>query len=390
MATNTSAPTAPRAKNPLWKKLSISLASLVVFALVLEVGARVVGYFTNHFNTYYLFYGWKSWTNDAGEGHSEKLDGYYKFPPNKVLTAYGETPEPVHINNHGFRGADFETVKAPKTLRVIALGESSTFGYEDPDNGTYPYLLEQEFLHDGTGDRRVEVLNCGIPHVNSGNIAAMLEKEIFDYQPDALTLMCGYNDAVYPIAETWNARLSRQLDEYSAAYAGLRKVVNKMGASLENRWTPYRASMDRAKVDKQLALHEQMTRTNLTKILELARAHHVPIVLIRQTMTAYFEAKKYNVAPPVRPTYAQETTAVAVKLEEKGLIYGFEAPVYIHFKLMGILAQLASAYQAPLIDNTVLADEDVPKYLVTAVHLSPAANLRLAQKLRERLRAMLH
>ena len=390
MTTQPSSARAHRTKKPLSKKLAVSLASIVVFALVLEVGARVVSYFAYGFNTYYLLYGYKSWTNDKGEGHSEKLKDYYKFPANAVLTAYGQTPEPVHINNHGFRGENFDTKKAPHTLRVIALGESSTFGYEDPDSGTYPYLLQQEFLHDATGDPKVEVLNCGIPHVNSFNIARMLEQEIFDYQPDALTLMCGYNDAVYPIAETFGARLSRQLDEYSAAYAGLRKVVNRMGASLENRWTPYSASMDRARVDKQLALHEQMTRTNVRKILDLARAHHVPIVLIRQTMTGYFEAQKHNLQPPVRPTYAQETTAVAVKLEVKGALYGFEAPVYIHFKLMAIVAQLAHEYQVPLIDNTVLADEDVPKYLVTAVHLSPEANLRLAKKLRETLRSILH
>lgn len=379
-----------RAPKPLWKKLTVAVGSIVAFVLLLEIAARVGGYCANNFNTYYLLYGWKSWTNDAGEGHSEKLDGYYKFPPNRTLTAFGQTPEPVRINNHGFRGADFETVKAPKTLRVIAIGESSTFGYEDPDNGTYPYLLEQEFAHDGTGDRRVEVLNCGIPHVNSSNIAAMVEHEIFDYQPDALTLMCGYNDAVYPMAETRGARISRLLNEYSAGYAAFRKVVNRLGGSLESRWTAYSEDMDREKVDRQLALHEQMTEGNLRKILELARAHRVPIVLIRQTMTGYFEAEKHNLQPPQRPTYEAETTAVARKLETTGRIYGFEASVYIHLKLMAIVERLAREFGVPMIDNTKLVDEDVPRYLVTAVHLSPEANLRLAQKLRPVLRAILH
>jgi lysophospholipase L1-like esterase len=361
----------------------------VVFALLLEISARVVGYFANNCQVYYLFYGWKSWTNDAGEGHSEKFDGYYKFPPNKTLTAYGHTPTPVRINNHGFRGADFDAERTPGVKRVIAIGESSTFGYEDPDDGTYPYLLEVALNRGSEGERKVEVLNCGIPHVNSENIAALLEHEVLDYRPDVLTLMCGYNDAMYPLAETAGAKLSRLLDEYSAAYAGMRKLVNKVGGSLENKWTSYAESMPAAKVAVQLALHEEMTRKNLRRILELAREHHVPIVLIRQTMTGYFEAERLGHPMEQRPTYAEETAQVADKLATKGALHGFEARVHIHRKLMAIVEELAAEYGVPLVDNTKLVDEDVAKYLVTSVHLSPDANARLANELEKVVRPML-
>jgi hypothetical protein len=132
-----------------------------------------------------------------------------------------------------------------------------------------------------------------------------------------------------------------------------------------------------------------MTRKNLRRILELAREHHVPIVLIRQTMTGYFEAERLGHPMEQRPTYAEETAQVADKLATKGALHGFEARVHIHRKLMAIVEELAAEYGVPLVDNTKLVDEDVAKYLVTSVHLSPDANARLANELEKVVRPML-
>lgn len=377
-------------KKPLWKKLGVACASLIVFALVTEVAARVVSYFAYDRNAYYLMYGFVSWTNDAGEGHSVKLDGYEKFPANRILTTFGNTPQPARINNHGFRGADFEAAKPADVVRVIAMGESSTFGYEDSDTGTYPFLLEREFANDGVGGKRVEVLNCGMPHANSDNIRAMLEQELIGYEPDLLTLMCGYNDAQHPLAETAGAKFSRLANEYSAAYAGLRKTMEKAQlAQLDHKWSAYGENVTSEKVALQLALHERMTRNNLRAILMLARDRHVPIVLIRQTMTGYFEAEKRGQAPPERPTYAAETARVADKLAAKGALYGYEARLHIHRKLMDIVEEFAREFGVPLVDNAALVDADPARYLVTTVHLSEDANLRLARALAPVARAEL-
>src|SRR5262249_47565244 len=101
-----------------WKKrLLVALVSFLVTIVLFELAARVGGWLVHGRNPYYLFYGFVSWEDDSGEGHSEKLDGYYKFPAHKVLQHMGELPEPGHINNHGFRGPDFETAKPPGTFR---------------------------------------------------------------------------------------------------------------------------------------------------------------------------------------------------------------------------------------------------------------------------------
>lgn len=61
----------------------------------------------------------------------------------------------VHVNSHGYRGAEFEVPKRPGVRRVLAIGDSFTFGWGVEDGETYPARLEG-FLEDD-----VEVVNAG-------------------------------------------------------------------------------------------------------------------------------------------------------------------------------------------------------------------------------------
>jgi len=67
-------------------------------------------------------------------------------------------------NSDGFRDREVAP-KQPGVIRIVTLGDSSTFGWgADPDH-TYRRLLEER-LNDGSGPR-FEVLNLGIPGHNS-------------------------------------------------------------------------------------------------------------------------------------------------------------------------------------------------------------------------------
>lgn len=376
------ATTAPRPPLQLSRRKKIAFTAIVfvVFCLVAEAGARVASYFYYGRNPYYLFYGSRSWTNDQGEGHSEKLDGYFKFPPNKTIE-YG-TPEPCRINNHGFRGADFEVSKAPGTFRVVTLGASSTFGYLNTDQQTYPWLLGR-FLGDEVAGRKVEVINAGIPHSTTDNIAAALEKEILAWEPDVLTLYTCCADSVRPLAESAIQKTCRLLDEYSAAYAGMRKVVNSVvGPVLFGQWTDYLPKMDAAALARQVALHEARTRGNLERIVALARERSIPIVFIRQPLTYWFDRVKWGLAKESDPrtTYEQEYRALEDELASTGHIQGFEASLYIHHHLIAIVDELAAKYGYPKVDNIALVAER-PETLGSWVHLTHEANERLARAL---------
>jgi hypothetical protein len=64
-----------------------------------------------------------------------------------------DTQEPyrVTINSRGFRGKEFSDEKKPGVIRVITLGESSTFGLHARDDETYPYDLEHFLNKDCPG-----------------------------------------------------------------------------------------------------------------------------------------------------------------------------------------------------------------------------------------------
>jgi len=63
------------------------------------------------------------------------------------------------INNLGFRGVPTE-IRRNERMRVVAIGDSFTFGYGAGDQETWPYHLEQALKRTGLN---VEVLNLGRP-----------------------------------------------------------------------------------------------------------------------------------------------------------------------------------------------------------------------------------
>lgn len=367
-----------------WKKrLLVMGLSLLATLVLFELGARVGAWLYYGRNPYYLYYGFVSWTSDTGEGHSDKLDGYFKFPPGQTIR-HG-LPEPGRINNHGFRGADFTTEKPPGTLRVVCLGGSSTFGYTNTDGGTYPFLLQRLFqLREVEGGvPRVQVLNAGIPHFNTNHLVALLEQEALGWSPDVLTLYCAYNDAIYPLAENrWQAA-TRKLDEYSAAFACVRKLLNaRLGEVVFHQWSAYLPQMDAARLARQIELHRAMTRSNLERIAALATGAGARVVLVRQPMTLWYTRRERGLVEGPRPalSYADEVAQVRARLATSGAIPGWESALLVHQAVLEEIDAFAARHAYPLVDNVALIDAQ-PDGLSTYVHLSEEANARLAQAL---------
>jgi len=370
---------APRPKRTWKKRLLAAGGSLVATLVLFEVVARVGAWLYFDRNPYYLFYGFVSWTSEEGDGHSEKLDGYFKFPPNQTIQ-HG-LPEPGRINSHGFRGPEFSGDKPAGTFRVLCLGGSSTFGYTDRDEGTYPFLLEQRLA--ARSEKPVEVLNGGIPHYNTDHLVAMLRGEGLSWSPDLLTLYCAYNDAIYPLAENRLQGVTRHIDEYSAAFACLRKILNaSLGNVVFHRWSAYLPRMDRARLERQVELHRQMTRGNLRTLRSLAVARGIPLVVVRQPMTLWYTRVEHGVAEGPRPalTYEGEIAEVRERLAEQGWITGWEAVILVHRAILEEVDRFAAEFACPVVDNVALIDAH-PDGLSTYVHLTEEANGRLAEAL---------
>ncbi len=99
----------------------------------------------------------------------------------------------VTTNSQGFRDEDVPDPRPPAGLRIIALGDSSTFGYGVRREETYPALLEGALAGRFPG-RPIEILNAGTPGWSSGNGLAFLVSEGLSWKPDIVLVSFGYNE----------------------------------------------------------------------------------------------------------------------------------------------------------------------------------------------------
>ncbi len=102
----------------------------------------------------------------------------------------------VTINSHGFRGRALSQSRPAGLVRIVCLGCSTTFGLGVEDNATYPAVLET-FLGGNGGDRRYEVINCGVPGYTSYQTMHLFQEKILPLEPDIVVLLLGtFNDWV--------------------------------------------------------------------------------------------------------------------------------------------------------------------------------------------------
>lgn len=86
----------------------------------------------------------------------------------------------------------FPATKAANAYRIFFLGGSSTFGYPYAHNGSMSKMLGQR-LADYFPDRRIEIVNLGMPAINSFSLLDYAD-EILAQQPDALVIYAGHNE----------------------------------------------------------------------------------------------------------------------------------------------------------------------------------------------------
>jgi lysophospholipase L1-like esterase len=351
------------------KKFSITLASILILEIVLRLGA-----FAWCHSEYYLFYGIHNWVGRVGiNPRSTFQGGYYKFPPNYILRgAAGQGSETASINSHGFRGPDFETVKPKGVFRVVCLGESSTFGYRNRDDETYPFLLGRLFTEEKLP---VEVINAGFPYYNSGSILSLVKQDILNYKPDLITLYAGYNDTSWPIQIGRLGRMALWLQDHSITYLLLRDTINQNAFEIEHRVVekliPQKLPREQLENDSNLVADRY--RQNVRSIIRIAKSRGIPIVLIKQPVTTH--NPKYTSV-----TYEEENQIVREKFERGERLDFIEVWMLKQYRLMEELERIGKEEDLQLVDNIKIVDKD-RRRLASWVHLTGEGNLRLAQAL---------
>jgi lysophospholipase L1-like esterase len=125
------------------------------------------------------------------EGVARLMEPARGLPPNGGDYTWGHL---VTNNRLGFRERDFPLEKPQGTLRVMALGDSLTWGVGVEDGLRYTALLERDLAGLLPQSLTVEVLNFGVVGASTGAEWSTLERLGDRVQPDVVVVGYCLND----------------------------------------------------------------------------------------------------------------------------------------------------------------------------------------------------
>jgi lysophospholipase L1-like esterase len=131
----------------------------------------------------------------------------------------------VTTNSRGFRGPEVEVPKPHGRLRIVALGDSVTFGWGVNDADTFCSQLERQ-LRARTPGLDVDVVNLAVPGYATRQEVALLERNLAELQPDVVLVGFYAND------------LPDTLDDKGSQRSGTRIAGGKQEAGQVLRMNP--------------------------------------------------------------------------------------------------------------------------------------------------------
>lgn len=166
------------------KKVVFTLVSVACSLLLLEGTLRLLGYPTGIARSFGHL-----WNRDPASLTS--TPGLFVPSARRRISYPPELAYDVTFNALGLRGDEVDRAPPAGVLRVLALGDSVTFGYHVPDAETWPAHLQARLREAGA---RVEVLNGGCGHFSIPDERAYLEERLLALQPHVVALQFCSND----------------------------------------------------------------------------------------------------------------------------------------------------------------------------------------------------
>ena len=97
---------------------------------------------------------------------------------------------PIAMNPDGYRGPVVPRKKVDGEVRILALGDSTTFGTGVAVEQTWPWRLTSQLSHDSV---KVSCINAGLPAVHTKNMSRWYEDVWAGYNPDHVILAVSNN-----------------------------------------------------------------------------------------------------------------------------------------------------------------------------------------------------
>jgi lysophospholipase L1-like esterase len=181
--------------------------------------------------------------------------------------------------------------------RLLAMGDSNTFGLGVRREQSYPSVLERLWNRSHHTPGRLQVLNAGYPGMTSPSILSTLPRFIRAFRPDIILVMVGANDgwtaiepAVFPDDENgfreWLWRTSRV---YRLAFMAQRwlehptlelREVDLTGHAGSVRYGDVEFSVRQVDPEGSARERARRLRTNVEAIAATAEEHGIPLFLL--------------------------------------------------------------------------------------------------------------
>ena len=214
--------------------LLLSLGSTLGALLIAEVAVRIVGYdpLAGAFDG-----------RDLAIRPSSNPARVYELTPGAECRLFGCD---VSINSHGLRDREFPIEKTPGVTRILALGDSITFGNELRVEETWSKRLEAKLTERGV---QAEILNLGVGGYDTAQEIAFLEETGLAFRPDYVVLAFCVND-VATVSVNFQAIVRSQ--RYSSGIYRWSRLAQWAGLRLERRTTG--KELERERDRERLAL----------------------------------------------------------------------------------------------------------------------------------------
>jgi uncharacterized protein YjbI with pentapeptide repeats/lysophospholipase L1-like esterase len=113
----------------------------------------------------------------------------------EYLSEWAEDTETikVEINSKGFRGVEFSEVKPDNTIRIFAVGGSTTYGNGVTEEYTYPAILQKK-INLLKLEKNVEIINAGYGGAWSKTETDLIKNKLLQYDPDIFIIYDGWNE----------------------------------------------------------------------------------------------------------------------------------------------------------------------------------------------------
>lgn len=249
------------------KYLFFSLLTVYIFLAVLDFSLRLFKYF--------IYDDLKKFSDIKSGRSLFKYDKYlgYTLNPN-----YKDT-QGISINSFGFRGKEVQQEKNKSIYRIIVLGDSIAFGYQE-NSSTWPSRLEF-LLNKSKKDNQnnFEVINAGITGYTTIQAKRLFETKLIKFSPDMIIVSLGWNDVIFATSQSWSPDIPiKSLSRIKF----VRRLDNFMFVKLFNElWLRTKAFLKMDHPQKSLINEEALIsfENNLTEIIRIAKDKNIKIAL---------------------------------------------------------------------------------------------------------------